>query len=122
MSSTESRFTRGSKDTAAQPQESLLSVANLFGRKWCPVILYRLVHDGPMGFSELKHDIDGISGKMLTESLEALETRYGLVERSVVSDHPVRVTYALTERGKSLDPLLREVVTWAADNMDSTGA
>ena len=85
MSSTEPRLTGGWKGTAAHPQESLISMTDLFGRKWCPVVLYRLLRDGPMGFSDLKRDIDGISGKMLTESLETLETGYGLVERSVMA-------------------------------------
>lgn len=118
MSSTESRITHGWNGTVAHPQASLISMTDLFGRKWCPVVLYRLLRDGPMGFSELKRDIDGISGKMLTESLDTLETGYGLVERSVVSDRPFRVTYEPTERGESLDPLLGEMLDWATEHMD----
>ncbi|MEF8826863.1 MAG: helix-turn-helix domain-containing protein [Halapricum sp.] len=118
MSSTEPRITHEWNGTVAHPQASLISMTDLFGRKWCPVVLYRLLRDGPMGFSELKREIDGISGKMLTESLETLETRYGLVERSVVSDRPFRVTYEPTERGESLDPLLGEMLDWATEHMD----
>jgi DNA-binding HxlR family transcriptional regulator len=118
MSSTEPRLTGGWKGTAAHPQESLISMTDLFGRKWCPVVLYRLLRDGPMGFSDLKRDIDGISGKMLTESLETLETGYGLVERSIVNDRPFRVAYEPTDRGESLDPLLGEMLAWAAEHMD----
>lgn len=118
MSSTESRITHGWNGTVAHAQAPLISMTDLFGRKWCPVVLYRLLRDGPMGFSELKRDINGISGKMLTESLETLETGYGLVERSVVSDRPFRVTYEPTERGESLDPLLGEMLDWATEHMD----
>ncbi|MFC6942745.1 winged helix-turn-helix transcriptional regulator [Salinirubellus sp. GCM10025818] len=118
MSSTEPQITPGRKGTVAHPQESLISMTDLFGRKWCPVVLYRLLRDGPMGFSELKRDIDGISGKMLTESLDTLEGQYQVVERSVVSDRPFRVTYEPTERGESLAPLLREMLTWATEHMD----
>lgn len=118
MSSTEPRPTGGWKGTVAHPQESLISMTDLFGRKWCPVVLFRLLRDGPMGFSELKRDIDGISGKMLAEGLETLETRYGLVERSVVSDRPFRVRYELTDRGESLGPLLGEMLVWATEHLE----
>lgn len=118
MSSTEPRPTGGWKGTVAHPEESLISMTDLFGRKWCPVVLFRLLRDGPMGFSELKRDIDGISGKMLAEGLETLETRYGLVERSVVSDRPFRVRYELTDRGESLGPLLGEMLVWATEHLE----
>ena len=122
MSSTEPWITHEWNGTVAHPQESLISMTDLFGRKWCPVVLYRLLRDGPMGFSELKREIDGISGKMHTESLETLETGYGLVERSVVSDRPFRVTDEPTERGESLDPLLGEMLDWATAPIDPAGA
>jgi len=122
MSSTEPRTTNEWTGAVSRPQESLISMTDLFGRKWCPVVLYWLLRDGPMGFSELKREIDGISGKMLTESLDTLETRYGLVERSVVSDRPFRVTYEPTDRGESLDLLLNEMLAWATEHMDTEGA
>jgi DNA-binding HxlR family transcriptional regulator len=86
----------------------------LFGRKWQPILVYRLLEDGPTGFSRLKRDIDGISSKMLSESLTDLEDR-GLVERTQVEDSPVRVEYALTERGETLEPVLREMVQWGSE-------
>jgi DNA-binding HxlR family transcriptional regulator len=94
-------------------------MVDLFGRKWCPVVLYRLLSHGPTGFSELKREVTGVSGKMLSETLETLET-YELVERSVVSEHPVRVTYAPTERGESLEPLLEEMRDWSTEYLEVT--
>jgi DNA-binding HxlR family transcriptional regulator len=120
MSGTESRAVHEWDGRGPGAQESLIWMSELLGRKWCPVVLYRLLRDGPMGFSELKRDVDGVSGKMLSESLERLETRYDLVERSVVSERPFRVAYAPTERGESLDPLLSEMVAWATEHVEAT--
>jgi len=122
MTSTGPQAARRWTAASSQTQESLISMTDLFGRKWCPVVLYRLLRDGPMGFSELKHDIDGVSGKMLAEGLETLETRFDLVERSVVSERPFRVAYAPTDRAESLDPLLQEMHAWSAQYMDETEA
>jgi DNA-binding HxlR family transcriptional regulator len=86
------------------------------GRKWHPVIVYHLLDDGPQGFSSLKKRIDGISSKMLSESLDALEAA-GLVTRTVISDRPVRVEYGLTERGTALEPLLTAMVEWGSQHV-----
>lgn len=91
----------------------------LFGRKWQPILVYRLLEDGPTGFSRLKGEIDGISSKMLSESLTDLEER-GLVERTQVEDSPVRVEYALTEHGETLKPVLREMVQWGSEQTAKT--
>ena len=119
--SSESRFDRtgdargpsGSLFTGVE--KTLLSMQEVIGRKWQPIIVYHLLDDGPMGFSALKDHIDGISSKMLSESLDDLEAA-GLVDRTLLSDQPVRVEYALTERGRSLEPLISEMVTWGAEH------
>lgn len=92
--------------------ESILhEMRDIFGRKWQPVLLYRLLDDGPMGFSTLKRRVDGISSKMLSESLsELVEAR--LVEREELNDSPMRVEYRLTDRGETLEPVLAEMVKW----------
>nr|WP_247010474.1 helix-turn-helix domain-containing protein [Halorientalis litorea] len=97
---------------------------DIVGRKWHPPIVYHLLADGPLGFSSLKGRVDGISSKMLSESLDALDAA-GVVERAIVSDSPVRVEYALTERGASLEPLIEEMVSWGdaydADDQPESG-
>lgn len=55
--------------------------------------------------------IDGVSSKMLSEGPDDLESA-GLVSRTLLSDQPVRVEYKLTERGRSLEPLVTEMVRW----------
>jgi DNA-binding HxlR family transcriptional regulator len=101
------------------PGDVLLSMQAVVGRKWQPVIVYHLLEAGPLGFSALKERTDGISSKMLSESLDDLEAA-GLVAREVVSDKPVRVEYTLTEDGESLEGLVREMVSWGSRHIDDS--
>jgi len=87
------------------------NVTSLLGRKWHLRIVYYLLDDGPMGFSALKDHLDGVSSKMLSESLSSLE-EHDIVAREIVSDQPVRVEYSLTEKGAALAPLLDDIVQW----------
>ncbi|GAB6861766.1 winged helix-turn-helix transcriptional regulator [Haloplanus litoreus] len=101
--------------TPSQSQETLLSMADVLGRKWHLVILHRLTQDA-MGFSELKGDIDRISSKVLSDSLDRLETEHGLVERRIVSEKPVRVEYAMTDRGRDLAPIVDRIHEWGVEH------
>lgn len=92
-------------------EETLVSMQAVVGRKWQPVIIYTLLKQGTLGFSSLKERIDDISSKMLSDSLDTLETA-GLVTRSVVDDRPVRVEYALTDSGEALEPLVTDMIEW----------
>jgi DNA-binding HxlR family transcriptional regulator len=98
--------------------ESVLhDMQDIVGRKWNPVLLYHLLTDEALGFSELKRRVDGISSKMLSESLSDLEEQ-DLVERELLSDQPVRVEYTLTDRGESLEPILSEMVHWGGEHVE----
>lgn len=90
---------------------SLTDMTEVIGRKWQPVLVGRLLEDGPQGFSTLKEQVDGISGKVLSENLKELEER-GVVERSIVSTRPHRVEYSLTERGRALEPVIVAMYEW----------
>ncbi|WP_128477433.1 winged helix-turn-helix transcriptional regulator [Halorussus pelagicus] len=94
----------------------ITSTATLIGKKWHPVVIHRLLHSGPMGFNELKDDVDGISSKVLSDSLDDLEEK-GLLNREIVSEKPVRVQYSLTERGASLESLIEEMRDWGAEHL-----
>jgi DNA-binding HxlR family transcriptional regulator len=96
--------------------ESVLhDMQDIVGRKWNPVLLYHLLTDGPLGFSALKRRVDGISSKMLSETLSDLEEQ-GLVRRELLSDQPIRVEYTLTERGASFGPVLSQMVQWGSEH------
>jgi DNA-binding HxlR family transcriptional regulator len=98
-------------------EDILQDMQEIVGRKWHPILLYYLLTDGSMGFSELKNRVDGISSKMLSESLDDLEEA-GLVARDLLNDKPVRVEYSLTEHGASLEPLVSEMVRWGSEHAD----
>ncbi|MCX3061303.1 winged helix-turn-helix transcriptional regulator [Streptomyces beihaiensis] len=86
--------------------------------KWVSLVVAALAaHDGPMRYSDLGRRIAGVSQKMLTQTLRALE-RDGIVGRTVTPSVPVRVDYELTELGRSLSGLLVAVKEWAEAHMD----
>jgi DNA-binding HxlR family transcriptional regulator len=89
----------------------ITATATILGRKWHPVIVHRLLQRGPLGFNALKEAVDGVSSKVLSDSLEDLE-EHGLVDRAIVSEKPFRVEYSLTERGRSLEPVIGAMREW----------
>lgn len=89
---------------------------DVIGYKWHPVIIDRLLKHERLRFNELSREIGGaITNKVLSSSLEDLEEK-DLAERIVINDKPVEVEYSLTERGKSLEPVIESLETWAANN------
>jgi len=94
----------------------ITSTATILGRKWHPVIIHRLLREGPLGFNALKEAVDGVSSKVLSDSLEDLE-EHGLVAREIVSEKPFRVEYSLTERGRSLEPVIVAMRDWGQEHL-----
>jgi len=94
----------------------ITTTATLIGKKWHPVIVHRLLQNGPSGFNELKEDVDGISSKVLSDSLEDLQEN-GLVNREVINEQPFRVQYSLTERGASLESVITEMAAWGKEHL-----
>lgn len=94
----------------------ITATATLIGKKWHPVIVHRLLEVEPVGFNALKDEVDGISSKVLSESLDDLQEK-GLVERDIVSEKPVRVKYTLTDRGRDLKSVIEEMKKWADQNI-----
>jgi DNA-binding HxlR family transcriptional regulator len=92
------------------------TTAALIGKKWHPVIIHRLLKYGPSGFNELKENVDGISSKVLSDSLEDLEEKQ-LVNRDIVSEKPFRVQYSLTDSGQSLEPVIHTMRDWGVEHI-----
>ncbi|MEU1805036.1 helix-turn-helix domain-containing protein [Streptomyces sp. NPDC019937] len=91
----------------------------LLGRlsdKWVSFVLAAL-SPGPMRYSDLSRKIAGVSPKMLTQTLRALE-RDGILSRTVTPAVPVRVDYELTPLGASLAVLLAAVKDWAETHIE----
>ncbi len=85
----------------------------LIGRRYSGAITRTLLGGG-LRFSELERAIPGISGRALALRLRELE-RAGIVERAVEPARPVRVSYALTRKGRALDEVVAELERWAHD-------
>lgn len=83
----------------------------LIGRRWTGAILHVLLQ-GPARFSEIAAALPAMTDRMLSGRLRELESE-GLVDRTVYPEVPVRVEYALTEKGRDLTPALDELADWA---------
>lgn len=82
----------------------------LIGTKWKPLILFHLL-EGSLRSGVLQKQIDGISNKMFTQTIRELE-KDGLVIRTVFPVVPPKVEYKLSERGASLESILRQLDAW----------
>lgn len=102
---------------ALYPNCPIRNVLSRVGDKWSMLILFTLENHPTIRFKELQRNIPDISQKMLTATLKALEAD-GLINREVFPEVPPRVEFALTEKGKSLLPLIDNLLTWASNNME----
>ncbi|TPP10479.1 winged helix-turn-helix transcriptional regulator [Rhizobium glycinendophyticum] len=96
------------------PVETTLSFLD---GKWKGVILYHLVMDGTLRFSELRRRLQAVTQRMLTKQLRELE-EHGLVTRTVYPVVPPRVDYALTPLGQSLRPVILVLEQWGSRHVE----
>ena len=85
----------------------------LIGSKWKLLILRNLMAR-PWRFNELKKDLNGVSQKVLTDSLRSLEED-GIVTRTVYTEVPPRVEYALSDLGESMRPIIDVMQRWGLE-------
>ena len=107
------RKARGS--TGSDPVERVEVVMGVIAGKWKPAIIYALVTNGTLRFSELRRLIPKVSQRMLTQQLRDLE-RHGLVDRVFYPEIPPRVEYSVTKLGRTLHPIFKSVCSWAEKN------
>lgn len=96
------------------PGRIIRQILERVGDKWS-VLTIGTLRNGPMRFSELRRHVTGISQRMLTRTVRALE-RDGLVTRTVYPEIPPRVEYELTELGITLIPPVLALAEWAMRN------
>ena len=94
------------------PDCPVATTVQLIGNKWKLLIIRNLL-DRPWRFNELRRDLEGISQKVLTDSLRQMETD-GIITRTVYAEVPPRVEYALSELGESLRPILDSMQAWGS--------
>jgi DNA-binding HxlR family transcriptional regulator len=97
------------------------TVLDVIANKWTNLVVCAL-RDGPLRFGQLRRHLDGITQKMLTQTLRALE-RDGLVTRTLYPTIPPRVDYELTDLGHSAAALFDGLIVWAQQHVgDITAA
>lgn len=92
------------------PECPVATSVQLIGSKWKLLILRNLLAR-PWRFNELRKSLEGISQKVLTDSLRSMEED-GLVARTAYDEKPPRVEYSLTALGRSLSPVLEAMRIW----------
>ena len=95
------------------PECPVATTVSIIGSKWKLLIIRNLL-GRPWRFNELKKDLEGISQKVLTDSLRSMEED-GIIIRTVYPEVPPRVEYALSELGESMRPILDAMQKWGAD-------
>jgi DNA-binding HxlR family transcriptional regulator len=90
----------------------VLRAATVLDGKWTLLILRDLLA-GTRRFGQLRRALDGLGARTLAERLRALEQQ-GVVSRSVFAEVPPRVEYALTDKGRALEPVLVAMGAWAS--------
>ncbi len=83
---------------------------NLIGNKW-KLLIIRDLMSGTKRFGELRKSLTGISQRVLTENLRAMEND-GLLTRKVFAEVPPRVEYSLNKTGLSLQPIIMSMADW----------
>ena len=92
------------------PECPVATTVQLIGNKWKLLIIRNLLQR-PWRFNELQRSLDGISQKVLTDSLRSME-QDGIITRTVYAEVPPRVEYALSELGESMRPILDSMQAW----------
>ena len=95
------------------PDCPVATTVQLIGNKWKLLIIRNLLVR-PWRFNELQKSLEGISQKVLTESLRSMESD-GIVIRTVYAEVPPRVEYSLSELGETLRPILDAMQLWGEE-------
>ena len=95
------------------PACPVATTVQMIGSKWKLLIMRNLLQR-PWRFNELKKDLEGISQKVLTDSLRSMEAD-GIITRTVYPEVPPRVEYALSDLGESMRPIMDAMETWATE-------
>lgn len=95
---------------------SLELAMDVIGGKWKSLLIFHL-RNGAMRSSALQHSLTGISNKMFTQSIRELEAD-GIVKREIFPVIPPKVEYSLTEKGKTLVPIMENLAKWGRSICD----
>lgn len=107
------------KDTATAQSQTMRdgwhcpaeTTLDFLSGKWRPMVIFWLM-DGPLRFNELQRRLGAITHRTLSKTLKEMEAN-GLLQRKDYAEIPPRVDYSLTDRGRSLKPVLQAMEEWA---------
>lgn len=102
------------------PACPVATTVQMVGSKWKLLILRNLLAR-PWRFNELRKNLEGISQKVLTDSLRSMEED-GIITRTVYPEVPPRVEYSLSELGKSMRPIIKAMEQWGIDYKAQNGS
>lgn len=95
------------------PACPVATTLQLIGSKW-KILIMRNLMSRPWRFNELKKDLEGVSQKVLTDSLRSMEED-GIVIRTVYPEIPPKVEYSLSELGESMRPIIKAMEIWGTE-------
>lgn len=95
------------------PDCPVATTVSLIGSKWKLLIMRNLL-ERPWRFNELQRSLEGISQKVLTDSLRSMEAD-GIITRTVFPEVPPHVEYALSELGESMRPIIKSMEAWGTE-------
>jgi DNA-binding HxlR family transcriptional regulator len=98
-------------DRDACPRCPAEATIDVLGGRWKAPIVWHLLRSGTLRFGELRRTMPGVTQKMLTQHLRELESD-GVVSRKVYAEVPPKVEYSLTQRGKTLKPVIEAMCKW----------
>lgn len=102
------------------PACPVATTVQIIGSKWKLLILRNLLAR-PWRFNELRKNLEGISQKVLTDSLRSMEED-GIITRTVYPEVPPRVEYSLSELGESMRPIIKAMEQWGMDYQAQNGS
>jgi DNA-binding HxlR family transcriptional regulator len=88
---------------------------DIIGERWTMLILRDLFLEGPRKFQDFENSLAGISATTLSARLKKLE-QHGILTRRFYADHPPRAEYVLTEKGRTLGPVMKKLLEWGTQH------
>lgn len=98
----------------------IANTLDIFGDKWTLLVI-RDLFAGKSTYGEFQSSPEGIPTNILADRLKRLAA-YGIIQKTPYQQHPVRYAYQLTNTGRSLGPVLEEMLKWGKNNIAGTQA
>lgn len=105
----ELKYPDGFEEIACPVEKTIL----LIGNKWTLLIIRELVMaNGPLRYNEIAKALPKISSRTLSSKLKNM-VNYGIIEKNIIDDSPIKVEYSLTEKGRQLHKVTRPMAEWS---------